>query len=139
MEKIDFSNIEAFTPITADGYYVLKISGYETGASEMKGTPYIRFKCVTESNESINVTFYMSEKALWRFKKFMVTLDYEMNDILDPEELAKTAVGKKFIGTVRRCAPSIDPATGEEVESKYFEVTDFAREVDRKTNKDLPF
>ena len=36
MEKIDFSNIEAFTPITADGYYVLKISGYETGTSEMK-------------------------------------------------------------------------------------------------------
>lgn len=139
MDKIDFSNITSFDPISEAGYYKLNIAAYETGTSEMKGTPFIRFKCNTDDGKTINITFYMSEKALWRFKKFMKNLGYEMVGKLDPEELAATAIGKSFIGTVKRCAPSIDPATGEEIESKYFEVTDFARESDRNGDKNLPF
>ena len=38
--------------------------------------------------------------------------------MLDPEDLAKIAVGKRFVVTVKRQAPKIDPATGEEIESK---------------------
>ena len=124
MEKIDFSNIEAFTPIMADGYYVLKISGYETGTSEMKGTPYIRFKCVTESNESINVTFYMSEKALWRFKKFIMALGHPGTGTVNPLQIANQCIGRS-LKIVCNHPETIDPVTNQKVAGKYLEVKDF--------------
>ena len=139
MEKIDFSKVEMRSYIDSEGFYPVTIRSYSTGTSEFKGTPFIKFTCVADDGASIDTSFYLTEKSLWRYKKFMTILGFEVNSLLDPEDLAKTAVGKRFIATVKRKAPSIDPATGEEIESKYFEVTDFARESDRNSSEEVPF
>lgn len=139
MEKIDFSKVEMRSFIEAEGDYPVEIRGYTPGTSEFKGTPFIKFTCVTDDGASIDTTFYLTEKSLWRYKKFIAMFGYEVNSLLDPEELAKGVVGKRFVATVKRKAPSIDPATGEEIESKYFEVTNFARESDRNSSEEIPF
>lgn len=139
MEKIDFSKVEMRTYIESEGFYPVTIKSYGTRTSDFKGTPFIKFTCVADDGASIDTSFCLAEKSLWRFKKFMTILGFEVNGLLDPEDLAKTAVGKRFVATVKRKAPSIDSATGEKIESKYFEVTDFARESDRNSSEEVPF
>lgn len=139
MEKIDFSKVEMRSYIDSEGFYPVSIRSYSVETNEYSGNKYIKFNCVTDTGKSIDMKFYLTEKSLWRYKKFMTILGFEVNGLLDPEDLAKTAVGKRFVATVKRRAPSIDPATGEEIESKYFEVTDFARESDRNSSEEIPF
>lgn len=139
MEKIDFSKVEMRSYIDSEGFYPVTIRSYSVETNEYRGNKYIKFNCVTDTGKSIDMKFYLTEKSLWRYKKFMTILGFEVNGLLDPEDLAKTAVGKRFVATVKRQAPKIYPATGEEIESKYFEVTDFARESDRNSSEEVPF
>ena len=77
MENINLDNIEVKDGefkkyLTEDGEYVVSISGVDQGVSTNTGTPYLKFECKTENDEYINISLYLTEKAMWRFKKFIM-------------------------------------------------------------------
>ena len=77
MEKIDFSKVEMRSYIDSEGFYPVSIKNYSVETNEYSGNKYIKFNCVTDTGKSIDMKFYLTEKSLWRYKKFMTILGFE--------------------------------------------------------------
>lgn len=132
MEKIqNWDNIQETRYIDKEGAYTLKIVDIakdENGNVTQEtpnGKEYHKYLCKTQDGEEINVTLYLVEKALWKYKKFVSACGLETKGQVNFDELPKLLLGKKFIGTVKRQAPKMNVETGLMEESKYFEVAEF--------------
>ena len=114
------------TYLKNDGEYEVTIQSFEQGVSSNKGTPYIKFECKTDNDEYIYLSLYLTEKALGRFKKFLIALGHSGTGSIDPTVAASTAVGRRF---KINCAhpEKVDPVTGEKTTGEYLEVINFSK------------
>jgi len=111
------SEIERPKPIPV-GTYLAQVKGLPTfDKSSKKQTEYVEFKCIplqalddvdTEqlqemgglADKSIDATFYLTEKSIWRLKEFLDNLgvDEEENDSL--RKRIEQAPGRQFYMTI---------------------------------------
>ena len=106
-----------------DGEYVVTVVGYEKGVTS-NGTQYIKFECKTDNDEYISTSLYLTDKALWKFKKFLMALGHPGVGGIDSEEAAKQCLNRKMIVNCSH-RETVDPVTNEKIASKYLEVVDF--------------
>lgn len=112
--------------ISQAGTYTFKVVGYEEGISSNKGTPFVKFECATKEEGSIKVSFYLTEKSMWRLAKFAKAVrNTKSLGSMDTKTLCDTLVGRKFVGKVEKEQDRVDAVTGATIEGKYFELTDF--------------
>ena len=123
---LSLDEIKTSNYIETEGTYKLKIEKVEFSTTD-NGNDCHNFDCVNEDGLHIGVSFYFTEKALWRYKKFIQALGLAATGTVDEKQLSNSLVGKEFIGIVRRKKPRQNIVTGEYEESKYFEVVDFAK------------
>ena len=121
---INLDDIKDSEYLSEEGDFTLTIKDVEIGES-INGNPQHTFKCETDDGDKINLTLYLTEKSLWKYKKFLKALGHTGEGTIDEDSVSKGAVGKRFIGTVKRKKPQVNIVTGETTESKYFEVVDF--------------
>lgn len=112
--------------ISEEGKYTLTIKDVEFTTTE-SGNSCHNFKCENPDGLKIVLSFYFTEKALWRYKKFLKALGHSATGNVDEEALSKSCIGKTFVGDVKRKKPRMNIVTGAMEESKYFEVVDFSR------------
>lgn len=130
-KNYNWDDIQETEYINEEGKYTLKIVDIakdEDGnitQETANGKEFHKYICETKDKERINVTLYLVEKALWKYKSFVKALGLEAKGNVNFDELPKSLVGRKFIGEVKRCAPKMNVETGEMEESKYFEVTKY--------------
>ena len=123
---LNLDEIKTSNYIETEGTYKLKIEKVEFSTTD-NGNNCHNFDCVNEDGLHIGVSFYFTDKALWRYKKFIQALGLAATGTVDEKQLSNSLVGKEFIGIVRRKKPRQNIVTGEYEESKYFEVVDFAK------------
>lgn len=134
MAKFNLDDVKESKYIEQEGEHTLKIVkvaedefGNTTQVSANKNTEFHKYVCENKEGEKINVTLYITENSMWKYKAFLSALGVNVKgfvmdtEVFDPE----TLVGKKFIGSVSRCAPKLNIATNEYEQSKYFEVVKF--------------
>lgn len=124
--------------INEAGNYTLKLMSCEVGETA-NNNPKHTYLCKTQDGKEIKATFVITEKALFRYKMFVKALGLSTSGSIDIEALPKLVIGKKFDAFIDRQKPSIDLVTGQEVESKYFEIKKFEVYVPPVKNEDLPF
>lgn len=138
MAKFNLDDVKEIKYIEQEGEHTLKIVkvaedefGNTTQVSANKNTEFHKYVCENREGEKINVTLYITENSMWKYKAFLSALGVNVKgfvmdtDKFDPE----TLVGKKFVGEVKRCAPKLNIATNEYEQSKYFEVVKFMPEA----------
>lgn len=134
MAKFNLDDVKESKYIEQEGEHTLKIVkvaedefGNTTQVSANKNTEFHKYVCENREGEKINVTLYITENSMWKYKAFLNALGVNVKgfvmdtDVFDPD----TLVGKKFVGEVKRCAPKLNIATNEYEQSKYFEVVKF--------------
>ena len=110
------------------GKYTLKIASFKAGESTNKGTEYHEYTCETKDKESIRVTLYLVDKALWKYKTLVSATGLEAKGVVDFNTLPDSLIGRKFVGVVtERKVKSLDAESGDEVEKTYYEVSKFER------------
>ena len=129
MENINLDNIEVKEGefkkyLTEDGEYVVSITSVDQGVSTNTGTPYLKFECKTENDEYINISLYLTEKAMWRFKKFIMALGHPGTGTVNPLQIANQCIGRS-LKIICNHPETIDPVTNQKVAGKYLEVKDF--------------
>lgn len=89
-------------------------------------TPFHKYICETADGARINNSLYMSTKAMWRYKQFLVALGVDVKGlVIDTETFdPRKYIGKSFEADVVRCQPKLNEY-GEYEESKYFEIDKF--------------
>ena len=107
-----------------DGEYVVTVESFEEGVSSNKGTPYIKFECKTDDDRYCSTSLYLTDTAMWRFKKFIMALGHPGTGNIDPLLIAKNCIGKKMI-VVCAHPEKVNPVTNEKEVSKYLEVIDY--------------
>lgn len=112
------------TYLKDDGEYEVTIVNAEEGVSSNKGTPYIKFECKTDDDRYISTSLYLTQSAMWRFKKFIMALKHPGTGSVDPFIISKNCIGKKCI-VICAHPEKINPVTNEKEFSKYLEVIDF--------------
>lgn len=125
---IDFDKVELNNKkyLKDDGEYIVTINSYEKGVSSNTATPYLKFECKTDSDEFISLSLYLTDKAFWRFKKFVMALGHPGTGNVDPYEIATQCVGKKLkISCAHK--ETVDPITNEKKVGEYLEVINFNR------------
>ena len=126
LDKIEVKESDGKKYLKKDGEYVVTIASYEPGTSTNTGTPYIKFECKTDSEEYINLSLYLTEKAFWRFKKFLMCLGHSGTGSIDPYEAAAHAVGRRLkISCAHR--ETVDPVTNQKTIGQYLEVVNFEK------------
>lgn len=132
MEKIfNWDDISETQYIGEEGEYTLKVidvckdENGDVTQQTANGSEFHKYVCETKDKERINVTFYLTEKALWKYKNFVKAVGLKTEGNVDLNALPNAVVGRKFVGLVKRCAPKMNVETGVMEESKYFEVTKY--------------
>lgn len=133
MENIfNWDDVQETEYINQEGTYTLKIvdiakddDGNITQTSA-NGTSFHRYICETQDHERISVSFYMTEKSMWKYKLFVKACGVGVTGVVNLLELPKQLLGKKFVGEVKKPAPKQNVVTGEMEESKYFEIVKFS-------------
>lgn len=127
MDKQNFNwdNIKESSYISNEGKYTLTIKKVTIGESQTNHTEYHKYECESNDGEKINVTLYLSDTAMWKYKNFVKACGLTAKGIDNLDTLPNTLVGKKFVGEVKKQADKIDVVTGNKIESKYYEVTKF--------------
>lgn len=127
MEK-NWDDVQELSYITAPGKYTLKVASFKEGESINKGTEYHEYTCETKDKETIRVTLYLVDKALWRYKAFVKALGLEAKGNVNFNTLPETLMGRKFVGDVTaRVVKQLDAGTGDEIEKTYYEVSRFEK------------
>lgn len=134
MAKYNFDDIKEVEYINEEGEYTLKIDkvakdddGNVTQISANKNTEFHKYICKNKEGALISVTLYITDNSMWKYRDFLKACGVATkgfvfdSDTFDPT----TLVGKKFIGSVKRCAPKLNIVTNQYEESKYFEVVKF--------------
>lgn len=133
MAQFNLDDIKEQSYIDEEGRYTLKIvdvakdqDGCITQVTQ-SGTEFHKYVCETKEGSRINLSLYMSEKAMWRYKNFLVALGVDVkNMVFDSEKFdPRTLKDKKFEADVVRCQPKLNAETGAYEESKYFEIDKF--------------
>jgi hypothetical protein len=126
MDKQNFNldDVKESSYIDSEGKYTLTITSYKADVSQ-NGKEYHKYECVSEDGGKINLTLYLVENAMWKYKAFMRACGLPGTGVVNLDTLPSTLVGKKFIGEVKKQPDRIDIVTGDKVESKYFEVSKF--------------
>lgn len=129
----NFDDYNEIAYIEKEGNYTLKIIGVAKDSNgdvtqmTANGNEFHKYVCENQEHERINVTLYIIEKAMWKYKAFLTALGIDTKgfqfdtETFDPESL----VGKKFVGEVRRQADKMNVETGQLEPSKYYEVAKF--------------
>lgn len=123
---INLDEIKDSEYISEEGKYRLTVKSVEFTTTD-NGNDCHNFKCENEDGLKITVSFYFTEKALWRYKKFLEALGHSGKGSIDEQQTSNNAVGKSFIGDVKRKKPRLNIVTNEMEESKYFEVVSFEK------------
>ena len=125
LEKVELKSTDK-TYLKDDGEYVVTITNVEEGVSSNKGTPYLKFECKTDDDRYCTTSLYLTESAMWRFKKFIMALGHPGTGTIDPITLSRTCIGKRCI-VVCAHPEKINPITNEKEISKYLEVIDYIK------------
>jgi hypothetical protein len=134
MAKFNLDDVKESKYIEQEGEHTLKIVkvaedefGNTTQVSANKNTEFHKYVCENREGEKINVTLYITENSMWKYKAFLSAIGVNVKGfVMDTDEFdPETLVGKKFVGEVKRCAPKLNIATNEYEQSKYFEVVKF--------------
>lgn len=123
-QNFNLDDIKELSYINAPGKHTLTIKSFEDGVSQNQ-TEYHKYTCENADGEQINVTLYLVEKAMWKYKNFIKACGHTGTGSVNLETLPQTLIGKKFIGEVQKQPDRVDIVTGEKVESKYYEVAKF--------------
>lgn len=126
MDKQNFNldDIKESSYIDKAGKYTLTITGYKSDVSQ-NGKEFHKFECESEDGGKINITLYLIENAMWKYKAFIKACGLPGTGVVNLDTLPQTLVGKKFVGDVQKQPNRTDIVTGEVVESKYYEVSKF--------------
>lgn len=123
----NWDEIQESTFIGRTGVYTFKIKDMDEGQSS-QGTDYHAYTCETKDGETIKVTLYLVDKALWKYKLFVKALGLEAKGNVDFESLPKSLIGRKFVGTITaRVVKVLDAATGDETDKTFYEVSKFEK------------
>lgn len=105
-------------PTIPPGTYTCQVETYETGESNQKKTPYIRFKLKLLSPEadvdfseteggaeailgrSVNDTYYLTEDALFRLRDFFEKCGLEMDDSRELGEYLPEVQGQVVLASI---------------------------------------
>ena len=123
---INLDEIKDSEYINEEGKYKLTIKEVDFSTTD-NGNDCHTFKCENEDGLKISVSFYFTEKALWRYRKFLEALGHPGKGNIDEQSTSKSAVGKSFLAEVKRKKPRLNIVTNEMEESKYFEVVSFEK------------
>lgn len=121
---VNWNDVVESSYIDVEGKYTLKIVEHET-KDTANGNVCDVFTCQTKDGGKISVNMYRTEKSLWKYKKFLQALKVSTEGSCDLDAIAKSVVGKKFEGDVKRCPDKLNIVTGQPEPSKYFEVVKF--------------
>ena len=132
MAQFNLDDVKEQSYINAEGRYTLKIVDVAKDTDgcitqeTATGTPFHKYVCEDRDGNRINNSLYMSEKAMWRYKSFLVAVGVDVKGmVIDTETFdPRTLIGKKFEADVVRCQPKLNEK-GEYEESKYFEIDKF--------------
>ena len=124
LDEIEVKNYDGKTFLKEDGTYKVKIVDMDQGITPKNATPYVKFECKTEDDRYISMSLYLTDKAMPRFKRFIMALGHPGTGTVDPLEIARKCVNKELVVD---CAhrETIDPVTGEKQVGKYLEVVNF--------------
>ena len=127
MDKQNFNldEVKESSYINKEGKYTLTIKNFTIGESQTNHTEYHKYECESVDGEKISVTLYLVENAMWKYKAFIKACGLPGTGTVNLDILPNTLVGKKFVGEIKKQADKIDIATGNKVESKYYEVAKF--------------
>ena len=133
MAQFNLDDVKEQSYIDDEGRYTLTVVDVAKDADgnitqiTSTGTEFHKYVCETEDGRRINNSLYMSEKAMWRYKNYLVALGIDVKGmVLDSETFdPRTLIGRKFEADVVRCQPKLNAETGEYEESKYFEISKF--------------
>lgn len=121
---VNWDDITESSFINEEGKYTLKIMEHKRTTTANNNECDV-FACQTKDGEKINVSLYLVDKALWKYKKFMKACGLDPKTCNDLDEIPKLLVGKKFEGLVKRQPDKLNIETGLPEKSKYFEVAEF--------------
>lgn len=132
MAQFNLDEVKEQSYISEAGRYTLKIVDIakdQDGCITQEtatGTPFHKYVCEDINKNRINVSLYMSEKAIWRYKKFLIALGVNTTGlVIDTENFdPRQYIGKKFEADVVRCQPKLNE-NGVYEESKFFEIDNF--------------
>lgn len=133
MAQFNLDDIKEQSYINQEGRYTLKIMDVAKDTDgnitqlTASDTPFHKYVCEDRDGNRINISLYMSEKAMWRYKTFLVALDLDVKGmVIDTEKFdPRTLIGRKFAADVVRCQPKLNAETGAYEESKFFECDKF--------------
>lgn len=117
--------------IDEEGKYTFKIKEVvkndagEITQTTANGNSFHKYLCETQDGARINVSLYLVDKALWKYKAFVKACGLTTTGVVDFDTLPNALVGRKFIGEVKRQPDRINVETGLPEQSKYFEVVKF--------------
>lgn len=132
MAQFNLDDVKEQSYINEAGRYTLKIvdvakdqDGCITQLTS-GGKEFHKFVCEDRDGNRINNSLYLSDKSIWRYKKFLIALGIDTTGmVIDTEKFdPRTLIGKKFEADVVRCQPKLNE-NGEYEESKYFEIDNF--------------
>ena len=133
MAKFNLDDVKEQSYINEEGEYTLKVVDVATDQDgcitqlTSTGKEFHKFVCEDRDGNRINNSLYLSDKSIWRYKKFLIALGVNVDGmVLDSETFdPRTLIGKKFVASVVRCQPKLNAETGAYEESKYFEIDNF--------------
>jgi hypothetical protein len=121
---INWDDVTESSFINEEGKYTLKVVEHKR-TTTANGNECDVYTCQTKDGEKINVSLYLVDKAMWKYKKFAKACGLSVSGSTDLDELPKAFVGKKFVGLVKRQPDKLNVETGAPEKSKYFEVAEF--------------
>lgn len=124
LDKIEVKETSGKTYLKDDGQYEVTVVDYAKGTADNTGTPYIKFECKTDKDEYISLSLYLTDKAFWKFKKFLTALGHPGTGNIDVYEAANQCKGRRLVVD---CAhrETINPITMQKEVGKYLEVVNF--------------
>ncbi len=127
----NWDDIQETQYIGSEGRYTLKVMEALKGQdgnyrqTTANGKEFHKYLCATKEGEQINVTLWLTDSAMWRYKRFASACGVKTEGAFDLDSLPSTLVGRKFVAEVKKQPAKEDIVTGEIKESKYYEVATF--------------
>lgn len=127
----NWDDIQESSYINQEGRYTLKVIEATKGEdgrytqTTANGKEFHKYVCSTKEGDKIAVTLWLSDAALWRYKKFASACGVPTTGNVDFDILPGSIVGRKFIADVKKQPDKTDIVTGEVKESKFYEVSAF--------------
>lgn len=128
---MNWDDIQETQYINKDGRYTLKVMEATKGQdgnytqTTANGKEYHKYICATKEGEQIQLTLWLSQSAMWRYKRFASACGVKTEGNFDLDSIPATMVGRKFIAEVKKQPDKQDIVTGEIKESKYYEIATF--------------